>query len=368
MKPPQSKQSKEYNLHGGVDPVIANAVSSGKWDGAIYCKLSQALQVFRAHSPQLDYMRISQDGKSFKWWLEKVCKIPWDDTAWNERDETAMSISVYARYDMMLRYQAKCSDDGDRKEINGILCFLRDAVTLMAIHMSRGYKDHDAWRTALRLMQHDLPVQKDLIIAQLESSYHQMFHNVQDSWMSGCKRGRDRPARPRGQPGAAGSASAASGTEGPSMDEGYQPSQPPAVATSAGASSSQQNAHEMLALLQTNMREESAQVWKANERLHDNFVRVETDLRELRACFGNHAAAQEDIRCLRDALRSAVAEISRLKSENSVLRVSLQNNHAEAYHSSMWPSACIPPTTRSGTTGSSYSPCSAPLGSHIRSI
>ena len=160
MKPPQSKQSKEYNLHGGVDPVIANAVSSGKWDGAIYCKLSQALQVFRAHSPQLDYMRISQDGKSFKWWLEKVCKIPWDDTAWNERNETAMSISVYARYDMMLRYQAKCSDDGDRKKINGILCFLRDAVTLMAIHMSRGYKDHDAWRTALSIMQHDLTVKK----------------------------------------------------------------------------------------------------------------------------------------------------------------------------------------------------------------
>ena len=156
------------------------------------------------------------------------------------------------------------------------------------------------------------------------------------------------------------------------MDEGYQPSQPPAGATSAGASSSQPHAHEMLALLQTNMREEFAEVWKANERLHDNFVRVETDLGELRACFvqekRNHAAAQEDIRCLRDALRSAVAEISRLKSENSFLRASLQNSQAEAYHASMWPSACIPPTTRSATTGSSYEPCSAPLGSHIRSI
>ena len=74
-------------------------------------------------------------------------------------------------------------------------------------------------------------------------------------------------------------------------------------------------------------------LWKANERLHDNFVRVETYLSELRACCvqenRNHAAAQEDIRCLRDALRSAVAEISRLKSENSVLRVRLQNNQAE---------------------------------------
>ena len=128
------KKSKEYNWPGGVDPVIANAVSSGKWDGAIQWKLSEALKVFRAHTPQLDYMRISQEGMSFKGWLEKVCNIPWDETASNE---TAISISVYARYDQMLRYQAKCFDDGDRKNIIEILCFLRGAVTLMAIHMSR---------------------------------------------------------------------------------------------------------------------------------------------------------------------------------------------------------------------------------------
>ena len=158
MKPPQSKQSKEYNSNGRVDPVIRNAVSSGNWHGATHSKLSEALHLFRTHTPRLDYMRIAQDGIQFKGWLEKVCEIPWDDTARNEMTETAMSISVYARYDMMLRYQAKCSDDGDRKKINEILCYLRDAVTLMAIHMSRGYKDQDAWRTALSIMQHDLTV------------------------------------------------------------------------------------------------------------------------------------------------------------------------------------------------------------------
>ena len=119
------------------------------------------------------------------------------------------------------------------------------------------------------------------------------------------------------------------------MDEGYQPSQPPAGATSAGASYSQENVHELFAWLQRNMREESTKLWEANKGLHDNLVRVETELLELRECFlhapekRNHEAAQEENRRLHDTLRSAAAEISRLKSENSVLRVRLQNNQAE---------------------------------------
>ena len=69
------------------------------------------------------------------------------------------------------------------------------------------------------------------------------------------------------------------------MDEGYQPSQPPAGATSAGASYSQENVHELFAWLQRNMREESTKLWEANQGLHDNLVRVETELIELRECF-----------------------------------------------------------------------------------
>ena len=332
MKPPQSKQSKEYNSNERVDPVIRNAVSSGNWHGATHSKLSEALHLFRTHTPRLDYMRISQDGIQFKGWLEKVCEIPWDDTAWNEMTETAMSISVYARYDMMLRYQAKCSDDGDRKKINEILCYLRDAVTLMAIHMSRGYKDHDAWRTALSIMQHDLTVKK----ISLWRSWRARTTTCSTTCRThGCQGVREEETDQLGpavhlvqldlrvlrvEPRALQWTKATSQASRP---RGRRPRE------RAQAS----HMHTMLALLQTNMRGEFAEVWRANERLHDNFVRVETDLRELRACFvqenRNHAAAQEDIRCLRDALRSAVAEISRLKSENSVLRVRLQNNQAE---------------------------------------
>ena len=117
-KPPQSKKSKEYNWPGGVDPVIANAVSSGKWEDAIQWKLLAALKVFRAHTPQLDYMRISQNGMSFKGWLETASTLA-DIPAWNE---TAMSISVYARYEQMLRYKAEC-DERDRKNISESFVF-----------------------------------------------------------------------------------------------------------------------------------------------------------------------------------------------------------------------------------------------------
>ena len=35
--------------------------------------------------------------------------------------ELLLATDAIARYDQMLRYQAKCSDDGDRKNINEIL-------------------------------------------------------------------------------------------------------------------------------------------------------------------------------------------------------------------------------------------------------
>ncbi|CAK0871221.1 unnamed protein product, partial [Prorocentrum cordatum] len=72
---------------------------------------------------------------------------------------------------------------------------MRDVVVMAAISDAGGHSNQDAFKLALseafgRRLDKDMG-------AQLEHSYHQLLHGIPGAFVSGCKRGRLRPARVR---------------------------------------------------------------------------------------------------------------------------------------------------------------------------
>ena len=104
------------------------------------------------------------------------------------------SRSVAGAYERTLLAQRQCRKN-EREAIATIVRCMRDVVVLAAISDAGGHKNQAAFKHALSEC-FGRELDKDMS-AQLENSYHHLLHGVSGAFVSGCKRGRLRPARVR---------------------------------------------------------------------------------------------------------------------------------------------------------------------------
>ena len=170
-------------------PAVAHAAQTQQWQGAIHWALGEALQAVGEGGVATNYLDLTmfEGGPSMRDWLS--CAVtygivfPWDRQA---------SSIVANAYERTLVAQRECRG-AEKKAIARIARCMRDVVVLVVVSDAGGHGNQAAFKQALsEAFGHQLG--KDMS-AQLEHSYHHVFHGVQGAFVSGWK--QLRPARVR---------------------------------------------------------------------------------------------------------------------------------------------------------------------------